>query len=207
MDTDRPQEIGGAKLDQAIQLIPEEPAGWADRGLMYLRGNELNKAAADLAKAHDLAPESGQIEALLGWLARKQGKFADAVGHFRKAVERHPRNLRFLYALAQAVQQAGGADADAAFQGLIEQGLKVQPNNLFLLRERLGVAVRRGDRAAVDELLAKFQELSPGWNAEGREEFAKFAEAARKGPLPGEASTPPFCSATSSSASAATSAI
>ena len=187
LDTDRPQEIGGEKLDQAVQIIPEEPAGWTDRGLMYLRANEMDRAAADLAKAHELAPESGEIEALLGWLARKQGKFADAVAHFRKAVESRPRNLRYRYALAQAVQQAGGAGADAEFQRLIEQGLKVQPNNLFLMRERLGVAVHQGDRAAVDELLARFKELAPHWTPEGREEFAKFEAAAEKGPLPGDA--------------------
>src|ERR1700676_712079 len=54
LDTERSLEIGGEKLDQAVQIIPEEPAAWADRGLMYLRANEMDRAAADLAKAHDL---------------------------------------------------------------------------------------------------------------------------------------------------------
>ncbi len=186
LDTERSWEIGGEKLNHAIQIIPEEPAGWADRGLMYLRDHQFDRAASDLAKAHELAPASGEVEALLGRLAKEQGRFADAVGHFRKAVASYPRNLRYLYALADAVQQAGGADADAEFQGLIEQGLKIQPNNLFLLRERLGTAVRRGDRAAVDAVVARFEEDAPDWDEAGREEFAKFMKAAA-GPLPGDA--------------------
>ncbi len=32
LDTEQAQEIGGASLDKAVALIPEEPAGWADRG-------------------------------------------------------------------------------------------------------------------------------------------------------------------------------
>ena len=84
------------------------------------------------------------------------------------------------------MQKEGGPDADAEYQRLIEDGLKVQPNNLFLLRERLGTAVRRGDRAAVDEVVTRFKQFAPEWDQGGREEFAKFVKAA-SGPLPGDA--------------------
>ena len=186
LDTERSLEIGGEKLTKAVQIIPEEPAGWADRGLMYLRDHQFDRAGSDLARAHQLAPASGEVEALLGWLAKERGQYADAVGHFRKAVASHPRNLRYLYALADAVQKEGGPDADAEYQRLIEDGLKVQPNNLFLLRESLGTAVRRGDRAAVDEVVTRFKQYAPEWDQGGREEFAKFVKAAA-GPLPGDA--------------------
>src|SRR5262245_61734026 len=44
------------ELDRVIQLAPEEPAGWANLGLLLLRQQRLDEAAARLAKASELAP-------------------------------------------------------------------------------------------------------------------------------------------------------
>src|SRR5437763_14612257 len=65
VDTER-SELAEARLDKAIALVPDEPAGWANRGLLNLRRNDKPAAARDLKRAHELAPESGEIEALLG---------------------------------------------------------------------------------------------------------------------------------------------
>ena len=178
LDTERALDIGGQDLNQAVELIPEEPAGWADRGLMYLRGNQFDRAKDDLKKAHDLAPQSGEIEALLGWLALAPGQagYADAVGHFKKAVQVHPRSLRYLYALADARKQEGGPDADAEYQHWIEEALKLQPDNLFLLRERMGAAVHRGDWDAANDTAARFRPFVAAWNQEARDQFDKLMD-------------------------------
>src|SRR5579862_4112976 len=63
------EDIARANLDRAIELIPDEPAAWANRGLLNLRTNNLPDAAKDLKRAHQLAPESSEIEGLLGLLA------------------------------------------------------------------------------------------------------------------------------------------
>src|SRR5436190_823745 len=60
------------KLNLAIEKIPQEPAAWANRGLMHLRGNQLDKAAADLQRASALAPGNANIEELLGYLAERK---------------------------------------------------------------------------------------------------------------------------------------
>src|SRR5689334_10454746 len=62
------EEIARPRLDRAVELVPGEPAGWANRGLLRLRKNELEPAAQDLGRAQRLAPDSGEIEALLGLL-------------------------------------------------------------------------------------------------------------------------------------------
>src|SRR5205809_3612517 len=54
--------IGLDRLNRAIEMIPEEPAAWADRGLLHLRRDELKDATTDLQRAHELAPESSQVE-------------------------------------------------------------------------------------------------------------------------------------------------
>src|SRR5262245_61009210 len=49
------------KLSLAIELIPGEPAAWANRGLLALRRNQLPSAAEDLKRAQELAPDSSEI--------------------------------------------------------------------------------------------------------------------------------------------------
>ncbi len=158
---------------------------------MYLRAHQLPRAGSDLAKAHELAPRSAEVEGVLGWLAEEEGKYADAVGHFQKAVQGRPRNLRYLFALAEARQKQGGPDAQAEYQRLIEDGLKIDPDNLFLLRERMTTAVDRGDRAAVNDVTDRLARFAPKWDELGRTTFQEFAEAVHKGgPLPGEVQEP-----------------
>src|SRR5260370_25343010 len=39
-------------LNRAIELMPQEPAAWANRGLFYLRHSQLPETAAGLRTAH-----------------------------------------------------------------------------------------------------------------------------------------------------------
>src|SRR5260221_626305 len=72
LDVDR-HEVAAPHLSRAIEIIPREPAAWANRGLLYLRTNQLNEAANDLNKAYELAPNSPELEILLGLLAERRG--------------------------------------------------------------------------------------------------------------------------------------
>src|SRR5262245_1052572 len=71
-------DLARTKLESAVELIPDEPAGWANLGLLELRQNNLEQAAKSLKRAQDQAPASGEIEALLGLLAEKQGRLPEA---------------------------------------------------------------------------------------------------------------------------------
>jgi Tfp pilus assembly protein PilF len=161
LDTPR-DDVARKHLTRAVELIPGEPAGWANLALLKLRKNEKEKAARDLQRAQRLAPDSGAIEALLGHLAEKQGRQAEAVAHFRKAVEKDPHDLPTLYALAEAVHKEGGPDSKTEYQRVLEQILKVQPNNLKVLRLRAAAAFQNKDMTAVRETLDRLARLSPG---------------------------------------------
>src|SRR5262245_31031515 len=62
------------KLTIAIDKIPQEPAAWANRGLLHLRANQPAKARAALERAARLAPDNADIEEMLGYLAESEGK-------------------------------------------------------------------------------------------------------------------------------------
>src|SRR5918992_3126379 len=46
------------KLKEATALAPDEPAGWANLGLLYMRQRRFDEAAQSLEKARQLAPEN-----------------------------------------------------------------------------------------------------------------------------------------------------
>lgn len=189
-------EVGVAGLDagtleeaeksftRAVELIPQEPAAWADRGLLYLRTHQLAKATADLAQAERLAPNNTEIQKLLGLLELAEGRFAQAVSRFRRAAENDPTDPELLFSMAKAVDQEQKPGSDAEYQRLMEQVLKLRPTNVLVLVEHLRVAVRRNDRAAVDATLTKFRALAPGWSALTKATFAEL-EKALAGPLGG----------------------
>ena len=165
---------------------------------MYLRANELDRAAADLAKAHELAPESGEVEALLGWLARNRASSPTPSPISARRLKAVPAICATFTPSPRPSSRPAAPTPTPNSRGSSNRGSKVEPNNLFLMRERLGVAVRRGDRAAVDELLARFKELSPEWTPEGRRVRQVCAARPRRGRCRATRWTLPFPSATSS---------
>ncbi|OWK38291.1 FG-GAP-like repeat-containing protein [Fimbriiglobus ruber] len=181
LDADVPV-VAGENLNKVVGLIPQEPAGWADRGLFHLRTGQLDQAAKDLAEANRLAPDHPEIEKLLGLLDQRRGKFTEAVTHFRKAVERDPTDVETLYRLAQIVDQEHKEGSEAEYQRLMEQILTVRPDNLHVLVDRLRVAVRRSDRPAVQDTLTHLRRLAPTWADLTRKTFAEM-ETALAGPL------------------------
>jgi hypothetical protein len=188
LDTGASSEMDRAAthFTAAIQAVPQEPAGWANRGLASLRGTTPSAASSDIQKAFALAPDSPEIEALVGWMDSAEGRYGDAVQHLRSAHNKRPRDFRLLYALASALKMQGGPEAAEELDRLLMKGLALQPNNLFLLRERLEAAVSRQDLDAVHEVVAKLRELCGGWKEEGKDALNKFEASAKDG-LSGEA--------------------
>jgi tetratricopeptide (TPR) repeat protein len=176
------EDLAREKLNEAVRFVPQEPAAWANLGLLDLRGNDLERAAQNLEHARKLAPESGVIQALLGILAEKQGRFDVAAKHFRKAAEEDPRDIAALYSLAQAVTREGAAGSEAEYQHLMEQILKVQPNNLPVLVERASAAFRRQDQAGFRETLEQLARLSSSWKPETQKKLNDVRQAAAKAP-------------------------
>jgi hypothetical protein len=154
-------------LSDCVKTIPQEPAGWANRGLWYMRQNRLVEAAGDLGRAEGLAKDRPEIQRLLGFLDRKRpGKLDEAVRHFREALAKDPNDLPTLYALSQTLEEQGEGN-DAEILKVLNQGLVLQPNNLRLLREKGKVAARLGDRQALGEVVQAYKRLAPEWRGQG----------------------------------------
>ncbi len=159
-------------LTKAIDIDPNEPAAWADRGLLAIRDGRMDDALADLHQAEKLAPANAAIQQLLGVAEQRRGQLAEATKHFRRAVETEPKNLFALYRLAQALQQQQTADSDAEYIKLLDRMLAVAPENLFLLQSKLRAALRPTDKPAVATerremaraTVERFSKLSDNWS-------------------------------------------
>jgi len=156
--------LAAAAFQRVTELVPGEPAGWADFGLIALQRRELEQAAERLEEARMLAPENGHIQLVSALVERERGRLDAATEHLRRAVELDPRSLQALYLLAQLVEQEGRSGSTLEAQQLIDRMLAVQPGNLVALLERARLAAKRRDletlRQTLDRIGARADSLS-----------------------------------------------
>ena len=86
------QEVAGARRSSSasIALVPQEPAGWANLGLLLLRQQEIGPARSSSTKAAELAPENAAHPAAAGARREPRGNSAEAI----RALAARPRARR-----------------------------------------------------------------------------------------------------------------
>ena len=175
--------VAEPNFDEAIRLIPQEPAGWANRALLKSRTARLSEADSDLKQAERLAPDDPDLAKIRGVLEEKRGKLPEAIASLRKATAKDPEDVEALFFLAEVIKREQKPDSDAEYQRVMEEILAVRPNNKHVLKTRLQVAARRSDRAAVNDTLTRLRALAPSWvREECRTRLAELEKAAT-GPL------------------------
>lgn len=170
--------LADARLGQATQIAPGEPAGWADWGILALRQRNFDPAAERFNRALKLDPRNSRIYFLRGLLDSARGDSQAAIEDYRKAVNLNPKDLHAIYALALAVERQGGAGSEEQFQQLIEKILVVQPDNLAALVELSRIAAKRGDRASLQTAIRRIAAESADWPAEAKQQLAALQAAA-----------------------------
>src|SRR5215831_16699685 len=100
------------KLSDFTKVVPEEPTGWANWGILALRQQKFDEAAQRLQQARDRAPNNDQIYFLLGVLEGARGDSSKAISDFRKSAQLNTQNLRAIYQLAQEIERRGGPGSD-----------------------------------------------------------------------------------------------
>jgi tetratricopeptide (TPR) repeat protein len=177
-----------AKLGDATRLVPSEPAGWVNWGILELRQRNFDVAAQRFDRALSLDKDDERIYYLKGLLESDRGNSAQAIAHLREAVNRNPRDLRAIYLLASEIERQGDEHSEAEFQQLVEQLLTAEPNNLATLLELCRITAKRGDSATLRSTVGKVEAQSSGWPAEVKQQLDAL-KAAADGPDPRAAAT------------------
>ena len=166
-----------SRLSEVTRLVPAEPAGWANWGILALRQRNYDTAAQRLDRARDLAPQNDRIYDLLGILDSQRGQSAQAIADLRKAVELNPKNLRALYRLAEETERQGDENGSAEVQQLLQKILAAQPDNLAALLELSRIAAKRGDAATLKSAVAQISARSSAWPPEVQHQLAAVQSA------------------------------
>jgi Flp pilus assembly protein TadD len=170
-----------SELTKTTELAPEEPAAWANLGLLNLRQRNPDKAAERLEKARTLAPDNSRIHMLLAILESTRGRFTEAIAALRKAIELDPKNLKALYMLSEETErQNDEASADEA-QRLLSKILEAQPDNLAVQLEATRIAAKRNDVDALKALVARLTERAAAWPPEVQQQFKALQDAVASG--------------------------
>ncbi|HET7696930.1 MAG TPA: FG-GAP-like repeat-containing protein [Vicinamibacterales bacterium] len=179
--------IARRELERVTQLVPQEPAGWANLGLLLLRQQQLDEATPRLAKAAELAPRSAEIERMQALLESRRGNVEASIGHWRRALQLDANDGKAEYGLAQELERLGGpqneADAQRAYGSLAGR-----TGNLAAQLEFARLAARRGDAAALRTAVEALARGAGSWPVDARERFEALRQAAQ-GP-PTAAATP-----------------
>jgi adhesin HecA-like repeat protein len=169
------------ELGRATQIVPGEPAAWANWGILALRQRNFDPAGDRLARAQKLAPKNDQMYYLLGLVEAGRGKSAEAITDLRKAVEINPDNLIATYRLAEEIERQGDPNSDAEFQQMMLRIVTAQPNNMAALLELGRVAAKRGDAATVKHVVSVINTQSQGWPNEIKDQVTALDAAAAAG--------------------------
>jgi len=166
------------ELSRATQIVPGEPAAWANWGILALRQRNFDPAGDRLDRARELAPKNDAIYYLLGLVEAGRGKSSEAIADFRKAVEINPNNLIATYRLAEEIERQGDPNSDAEFQQLMQRIVTAQPDNMAALLELSRVAAKRGDAASLKQAVARIDKQSQGWPPEVQQQLTALDSAA-----------------------------
>jgi Tfp pilus assembly protein PilF len=175
-------------LGKTTEMVPGEPAGWANWGILALRQRSFDAAGQRFDRARELTPKNDRIYYLLGLLEGNRGNSAKAIADLRQAIQLNPANLRAVYQLASEVERQGDANSDADFEKLMQQILVSQPNNLAALLELSRISAKRGDAVTLHATVDKIAAQSSAWPADVKQQLSALQTAA-SGPEPRAAAT------------------
>ena len=95
-----------------INSAPEEPLGYANLGLTYMRMNgTLEKSEEWLVKALEIAPDNPDIRLLLAELYQLIGRGKDAIKILEETIKKNPDHIKTRYELALSYSQIRDSDS------------------------------------------------------------------------------------------------
>ncbi|MGH9239659.1 MAG: FG-GAP-like repeat-containing protein [Vicinamibacterales bacterium] len=164
--------------------VEEEPAAWANLGLTHLRLGELDAAAMPIERALMLAPENADLALLAGRMEIARGSLDDGVAHLRRAVELAADALQPRFALAEEVERSGAADGAAQALTLLDELMKLAPQNMAVLVERARVAAKAGDLQRLNDSIARLKPMAANWPELALQQYQELQTAVGANDLP-----------------------
>jgi predicted Zn-dependent protease len=163
------------------------PARYA-RAVAYYRASELPLARTELDALIAAEPNNPYFQELMGQILFENGRAAESIPYHRRSVELAPNQPLLLTNLARALTAGQGRDGAQEAVQLLQQAVRIEPDNAFAWRELAAAREELGERALA-ELASAEQNFAVG----NYPAALSFAERARRELPP---NTPSFQRAT-----------
>ena len=164
-------------FSRAAELAPAEPAIRANLAVVHIGFGNRDEAASELATARLLASDSSEIAFLEAQLASFGGRFEEAVGHFRRAIQLDGDHLQARFALAQELERVGDDAGGQEAQEQLEEILTREPQNLAVLVQQARLAAQQGDLRRLRAVAQQLSELTDGWSSLAVTQLESLQEA------------------------------
>ena len=140
-----------AKLTRVTELVPDEPAAWANLALMAMRRNEIDEARSLLNTALELDESNTLVLQLAAAAASMEGNAEEQLMYLRRAVESDSTNVRAVYALFDQTEDVEDSNR------LLEVLEALEPDNTVVLLDKFELAAQSGDPtdAIINQLLRR----------------------------------------------------
>ena len=176
---------------QTLARYPEsdtsQPARYA-RAVAYYRAAELPRAREELNVLLAESPNNPFFHELMGQILFENGRAEESIPFHRRSVELYPNQPLLMANLARALTAAHGRDGAAEAIELLQQAVRLEPDNAFAWRELAAAREELGERGLA-ELASAEQNYAMG----NFPAALSFAERARRSL---EQNTPSFQRAT-----------
>ena len=161
---DRMGDAKGA-LQRAQALQPDAPETLL--ALAYYQNDELrdyDAARQTFRRVASMLPGNSDVPSALASIARRQGKWDDAVAYFEQALVLDPRNPELL--LRTAFNYGDQRHFETALR-LIDRALQIRPDDLELKAAKAAMYQATGNLPEAHKCLANVTALTPSYEAVG----------------------------------------
>ncbi|CAN5141523.1 hypothetical protein BH23BAC3_BH23BAC3_19280 [soil metagenome] len=159
------------KMNDVATAFPDEPAAWANLGVLAMRQGNFELAGDRFERARNLAPDHSLILYLSGLFESRRGSIDTAIGYFEQALESDPDNPRIRFSLLRELErQDDRANVDAILNQL-EQLQERHPNNRVLMFEQTRIATREQNSELLNDALQKIEPVMDREDEEAVEQF------------------------------------
>lgn len=161
------QELAGARLnramariDQAIQLRPEDANLFVTRASIHQRRADTEAAERDLKQATELAPESSRALGAYGTFLRAMGRVSEAESLLKRAIALDIRNVEARISLGKLYEKAGAFGlAKVQYERAVEHVPADERGYVTLAALR----IQQGQVTLASKLLLRAEMLNPNF--------------------------------------------
>ena len=157
--------------------ISDEPAVWANLGIVRLRLGDVGGAEQSLTTAAKLAPGTKQITMAQAIVEERQGQFARAIERLQKVPN---PDAKVLYQMVELLGRTGRQDAPQEQLAIYDRILQIDPKNLVALFGKARLLARGENQAQLSQTINSLDAFRTNWTEEAVQQLdaAKSAVAA-----------------------------